>query len=105
MSDFPAAIAGGDRSFLEQRSAREDVAALGISGLRLGTVAAFDADRGLGSVEAAGGAVLGFHSTAISDGSREIADGCKVSFVIGAALGGRYEAGSLTPLEVSQAGR
>lgn len=70
-------------------------------GARLGTVETFDAERGLGTVEDAGGAVFGFHSTAIADGSRLIATGRKVAFVVGPAHGGRLEASWLTPVDGS----
>jgi cold shock CspA family protein len=77
------------------------VLASGCRGARLGTVGTFDAGRGLGTVEAAGGAVFAFHSTAIADGSRLIDTGRKVAFVVGPAHGGRIEARSLTPVDGS----
>jgi cold shock CspA family protein len=70
----------------------------GTAGTRLGRVEAFDAERGLGVVIADSGASLGFHSTAIADGSRKIAVGRSVSFSVAAGLGGRYEASSIRPL-------
>jgi hypothetical protein len=51
---FVEAVAGGTRSS------------------RLGRVQAFDAERGRGLVVAVGGAVFGFHGTAITDGTRQI---------------------------------
>jgi cold shock CspA family protein len=62
-------------------------------------VEAFDAERGLGTVVEVGGASFGFHSTAISDGSRQIAVGSRVAFVAVSALGGRFEAASVHPLD------
>ena len=58
----------------------------------------FDAERGLGVVIADSGSSLGFHSTAIADGSRKIAVGRSVSFSVAAGLGGRYEAASIRPV-------
>jgi cold shock CspA family protein len=82
----------------EDRAAFEAIVADGTRGSWLGTVQAFDSERGLGVVVAAGGVSFRFHSTAIADGSRQIAIGSAVSFVVAPALGGRFEADSLTPL-------
>lgn len=57
----------------------------------------FDADRGLGIVLEADGTAFGFHSTAISDGSRRIEAGCPVVFALVAVVGGRFEAARLAP--------
>jgi cold shock CspA family protein len=65
---------------------------------RLGTVQAFDAERGLGLVASTEGALFAFHSTAISDGSRWIAVGTRVTFSVAAATGGRFEAAAVTPV-------
>lgn len=76
----------------EDGTAFGDVVASGTRSSRLGRVQAFDSERGLGLVVAVDGAVFGFHSTAISDGSRRVAVGDAVSFAVAAAHGGRYEA-------------
>ena len=57
-----------------------------------GTVARFDAERGLGEITAADGATYAFHSTAIADGSRTIAVGTAVEFEVTAGHLGRWEA-------------
>ena len=75
----------------------EDVVGGGTRRQRFGTVRAFDAERGLGLVAVPGGAVFEFHSTAILDGSRQVAVGSEVTFLVTASLGGRYEAVSLRP--------
>lgn len=56
-----------------------------------GTVVAFDERRGVGEVEA-GGDRYPFHCTAIVGGSRKIAVGTGVEFVIGPGAGGQWEA-------------
>ncbi|MGA3352937.1 MAG: hypothetical protein ABSD85_07105 [Acidimicrobiales bacterium] len=76
-----------------------EVLAGGTQGPRLGTVQAFDAERGRGVVVVSGGGAFGFHATAIADRSRQIRAGSMVSFTIVAAPGGRFEAGGLTALE------
>lgn len=60
-----------------------------------GVVSSFDAEVGLGEVTADDGSVVGFHCTQIADGSREIAVGTRVGFVVLAGRGGRWEAGAL----------
>lgn len=62
-----------------------------------GVVTAFDDQTGLGTVTAADGTVLGFHCTAIADGSRTIATGLDVRFRVAAAGGGRWEAVAIVP--------
>ena len=47
---------------------------------RSGVVAAFDADRGLGTIETGDGARHEFHCIEIADGSRDIAVGARVRF-------------------------
>ena len=64
----------------------------------LGTVVAFDRERGLGTVRSTEGAELGFHSTAISDGTRDIAVGVEVLCSVGRTHAGRLEARPVTPL-------
>jgi cold shock CspA family protein len=76
-----------------------DVVARGTRVVRYGRVTAYDEGRGLGSVETRGGAWFAFHSTAIANGSRRIAVGSRVSFVVVAGVGGRFEAASLSELE------
>jgi cold shock CspA family protein len=69
------------------------------SGAHVGHVAAFDATRGLGSVEDADdGSSYTFHATAIADGSRRISAGTAVVFAVRPGHGGRYEARSLRPV-------
>ncbi|MFZ2056878.1 MAG: hypothetical protein WAV54_05680 [Acidimicrobiales bacterium] len=82
----------------EDEEAFADVVAGGTRGSRLGRVQAFDAERGRGLVVAVDGAVFGFHSTAITDGTRQIDVGSRVAFVAAAAPGGRHEAVALTPV-------
>jgi cold shock CspA family protein len=67
-------------------------------GARFGRVTSFDAHRGLGEVTEDSGTVFSFHSTAISDGSRDIAVGTRVSFSVTAGHGGRLEASVLGPV-------
>ena len=62
----------------------------------LGSVAAFDAARGLGTVTDAQGRSFDFHATAIVDGTRQIAPGTEVSFVVVPGHLGRFEARALT---------
>ena len=60
-----------------------------------GTVVAFDAEVGLGDVEAAGERYQ-FHCIEITDGSRDIAVGTEVTFDLLCKFG-RYEAANITP--------
>ena len=71
--------------------------------VRHGTVVEFDAERGHGEVEAEDGRRLFFHCTAIADGSRTIAVGAEVRFLIRPGHGGRWEAASVTPAGEGQA--
>lgn len=57
----------------------------------LGTVAAFDAERGLGTVAGEDGREWPFHCTAIADGSRTIEPGTPVAFVVVAGHLGKEE--------------
>lgn len=59
-----------------------------------GTVAEFDADAGLGVVEADDGSRYPFHCVEIADGSRDIAVGAPVTFSQLAKFG-RYEAADI----------
>jgi cold shock CspA family protein len=64
--------------------------------LYLGHVTDFDARRGCGTVTDTEGATFAFHATAIADGSRRIALGTAVSFVVAPGHRGLYEARGLT---------
>jgi hypothetical protein len=57
-----------------------------------GRVVAFDEARGLGELEGADGTRYPFQCTRIADGSRSIAPGAAVTFVVVAAPLGRWEA-------------
>ncbi len=59
-----------------------------------GVIATFDAAKGLGIVMADQQA-FPFHATAIANGTRQIALGDTVTFVIRFAAGGRVEAGNI----------
>ena len=61
-----------------------------------GTVTAFDAERGLGTIESSAGRTFAFHCVEIADGTREIAVGTAVSFGSLPKLG-RYEAANIRP--------
>jgi cold shock CspA family protein len=65
----------------------------------LGRVTSFDARRGLGVVTDVDGTEFDFHATAIADGSRAIAVGTEVTFVVVPGHRGRYEARALTSLD------
>ena len=57
-----------------------------------GRVTAFDGRRGLGEITTEDGRTFAFHSTAIADGSRKIAEATEVEFDVEAGLPGRWEA-------------
>lgn len=94
------------------RSSADDTAAVpafpaSLPGARLfglprrGRVTAYDAERGLGSLEEVSepGEETGtfpFHCTAIADGSRHVDVGAPVVFVLVPGLGGLMEAGAVT---------
>ncbi len=61
-------------------------------GPRHGRVASFDRARGMGTVLDDSGASFGFHATAISDGTRDVAVGTVVAFTVSPGHRGRYEA-------------
>jgi cold shock CspA family protein len=61
-------------------------------GPRIGTVASFEDDRGLGTIADEDGATFDFHCTAITDGSRTIEVGRAVVFVVRPGHRGRLEA-------------
>jgi len=60
-------------------------------------VAAFDEQVGLGTVETDDGRTWRFHCTQITDGSRTIDVGTRVSFDVVAGHGGTWEAASVRP--------
>jgi len=61
-----------------------------------GTVQSFDEFVGLGTVVDAQGTAFNFHCTAIADGSRNIAVGTAVTFVLKQGTLGRIEAVQIT---------
>jgi cold shock CspA family protein len=67
-----------------------------LTAIHLGAVTAFDPTRGWGMVTDERGDAFEFHATAIADGSRTIALGAQVSFLVEPGHRGRYEARSLT---------
>ena len=58
----------------------------------LGVVRSFDDDRAIGLIDLDDGSVLDFHSTALSDRSRQVAVGQRVSVSIEPTHGGLREA-------------
>jgi len=67
-----------------------------------GTVTAFDEHRGLGEVTADDGARYSFHCTAIADGTRTIAVGTAVEFVVVPGHLGRWEAAAIEPVTAAR---
>jgi cold shock CspA family protein len=63
----------------------------------LGHVASFDEPRGIGVVES-GDRRFDFHCTAITDGTRSIAEGAPVAFTVDAGHLGRLQASSVRPI-------
>jgi cold shock CspA family protein len=63
-----------------------------MGGQQRGKVERFDKDVGLGEVLAADARLYPFHCTEIADGSRDIAVGAEVSFVVAPGHRGRWEA-------------
>jgi len=63
-----------------------------------GTVVEFDYERGLGMLVADDGRRLGFHCTAVADGSRRVEAGARVVFEVMAGRRGRWEATAIRPL-------
>jgi CspA family cold shock protein len=61
-----------------------------------GSIESFDGHRGTGVVADDTGERFPFHCTAIADGTRDIAVGTRVKFVVTAGLG-RWEAAGLRP--------
>jgi cold shock CspA family protein len=68
-----------------------------------GVVVAFDEHRGCGTVRAADGRELFFHCTAIADGTRQVAVGGEVVFVVVPGHGGQWEAADVKTLSGSGA--
>jgi cold shock CspA family protein len=62
---------------------------------RRGRVRSFDERRGMGWITSEDGNVLAFHSTAIANGSRRIAEGAQVEFDVVAGVPGRWEAAAI----------
>jgi cold shock CspA family protein len=60
-----------------------------------GKVESFDQEVGLGEVRSDDGELYPFHCTQIADGSRTIASGAEVEFVVGPGHRGTWEARSL----------
>lgn len=60
-------------------------------------VSSFDDVTGLGEVTAHDGELLGFHCTAIADGTRSIPVGVDVVFVVVPGRSGRWEAADVSP--------
>lgn len=67
-------------------------------GAARGTVHVFDDPRGIGVVRGHDGTELGFHCTAIADGTRTIAEGTEVTFRVVPGRHGRWEATELRPV-------
>ena len=61
-----------------------------------GTVAAFDDESGLGTIDGVDGNTYAFHCIEIADGSRSIGVGADVRFDVLAKLG-RWEAANIRP--------
>ena len=67
-----------------------------VDGQVAGTVTAFDDGRGRGIVTAADGRQYAFHATRIADGTRRIAVGAPVRFIVVPATLGQWEASGIT---------
>ena len=65
---------------------------------RPATVESFDRATGRGVVRCDDGTELGFHATAVSDGSRDIGVGARVLVGAVRAHAGTTEAGPVTPI-------
>jgi cold shock CspA family protein len=63
---------------------------------RQGTVTAFYEDKGYGEITDTDGVARFFHCTAIADGTRTIAVGTTVTFVVVPGRLGRWEASMVT---------
>jgi cold shock CspA family protein len=62
-----------------------------------GRVATFDAEVGLGSIEADDGRLYPFHCVAVADGTRRIEPGSRVRFRVTPGPPGRWEAADIRP--------
>lgn len=76
-------------------------AATGAFEHRTGTVTAFDEFGGWGKVTDDAGTERFFHCTAIADGTRTIAVGTDVAFVVTPGAVGRWEAADLRDLDLT----
>jgi cold shock CspA family protein len=65
-------------------------------GARTGRVVAFDAHRGLGTIEADDGDRFGFHCVRIADATRDIPVGAPVRFTVVPGHLGAWEADAVT---------
>jgi cold shock CspA family protein len=66
--------------------------------MRVGVVAVFDADAGFGTVRDDDGKEHFFHCTRIADGTRTIAEGIRVAFILEPGHRGRWEATRVLPV-------
>jgi hypothetical protein len=66
-----------------------------------GTVVEFDAERGRGVVEGAGGVRLEFHCTRVTDGSRSVPVGASVRYQVVPGALGRWEAAAIEVISAS----
>lgn len=64
-----------------------------------GKVETFDHEAGLGELRAEGGRAYPFHCTEIADGSRDIAPGTAVTFLVAPGHLGAWEARAVTPVQ------
>ena len=64
----------------------------------LGDVNMFSAQRGIGEVTMDDGAVVAFHATALTDGTRDVAVGTRVQAVIAATHRGGQHAVEVSPI-------
>lgn len=62
---------------------------------RQGSVVSYDEAGGLGTVAAGDGRRFSFHCTALTDGTRQVAPGASVRFVVVAGHHGELEAGGI----------
>ncbi|HWD24541.1 MAG TPA: hypothetical protein VG368_03690 [Acidimicrobiales bacterium] len=62
-----------------------------------GRVATFELDAGIGTLADDDGSIHPFHCTAIFDGSRRIAEGTRVRFILEPGQLGRLEARDIVP--------
>lgn len=65
----------------------------------IGTVIDFDSAIGLGELRDDAGESFRFHSTAISDGTRNTSAGIRVAFTLRRGIDGILEAEQITPFE------